>query len=607
MIRNEMRSLTRCLKAFGFVGSVFLGTAVATAQSPDVTPTDFAAGSVYEDYLRALQISGKIPLRPWSIRAFSQREVADVIKSDSSGPWALRSKFSTGPLQVGAPSVASIYNAKYAYGSNDGAVWAGRGLTVAATGGVSGRYGPLSYSVAPIAFWSRNRWFGILNTGKTGPQFYAHGTFGTAVDLPQRFGDDPYYRIDPGQSSIRIDTKPVTLGISTANEWIGPATEYPFLLGNNAPGFPHLFLGTGDPANLWIAKVHARVMWGKLYQSEYSPVTGGERFADGETGTIRLMTSAQIVIVPRGLPGLELGLGRFFHVPNLNGEPSANFWKKPLKEIFLKNEYAAGDSSGLDNQLATAFFRWTFPKSGFEVYGESGHEDQFYDLRELFQNPDHEREYMLGFQKSFSRRGGDLDVVRAEVINYQLPTLARLRVEGAVYLHSPLRQGHTNRGQLLGASPGVGAAAASVVSWTRYSLAGRTAVTFRRIVRDQSGNYLGLIKTFPVQPPPPNPEIINPKGSDVIVAIGVEKMRFGKWLDLGAKVEAMENYNRNFSSNLGNVSLQLFTRIHPFPQRGRTPSADVSARRERRVGEPEALVANVDSAAVVRTSATVLK
>jgi len=607
MIPNETRNLTRRLTAFGFACSLLLGAGVATAQSPEVTATDFAAGNMYEDYLRALQISGRIPLRPWSIRAFSQREVADMIASDSSGPWALRAKMSSGPLEIGAASLTSIYNAKYAYGSNDGAVWAGRGLTVAATGGVSGRYGPLSYSVAPIAFWSRNRWFGILDNGKTGPQFYAHGTFGSAVDLPQRFGDDPYFRIDPGQSSIRIDTKPVTAGISTANEWIGPATEYPFLLGNNAPGFPHLFLGTGDPANLWIAKVHARVMWGKLYQSEYSPVTGGEHFAAGETGTIRLMTSAQIVIVPRGLPGLELGIGRFFHIPNLNGEPSADFWKKPLKEFFLKNEYAAGDSSGLDNQLATAFFRWAFPKSGLEVYGESGHEDQFYDLRELFQNPDHEREYMLGFQKSFLRRGRDIDVVRAEVINYQLPTLARLRVEGAVYLHSPLRQGHTNRGQLLGASPGVGAAAASVISWTRYSPAGRTALTFRRIVRDQAGNYLGLIKTFPVKPPPLNPEVINPKGSDVIVALGLEKMRFGNRLDMGARLEAMENYNRNFSSNLGNMSFQVFARIHPFPQRTRAPAAETSAKSERRVAEPEALVANVDSGAVVRAPAAILK
>jgi hypothetical protein len=266
--------------------------------------------------------------------------------------------------------------------------------------------------------------------------------------------------------------------------------------------------------------------------------------------------------MPRGLRGLELGVARYFHVPYQNGEPSSKFWKKPFKVLFLENEYAAGDTAGLDNQLASLFFRWTFPASGFEVYGERGYEDQFFDKREFLQDIDHEREYMLGFQKTIRTRARHIDVVKGELINYQVPTLARLRIEDAVYLHSPLRQGHTNRGQLLGASPGVGAAAASTLSWTRYSPIGRTGVTLRRIVRDQAGDYLNVIRRFDgYNPLPPGLSIPPDKVNDVIMALGVERMQFTRYVDFGAKIEAMENYNRNFSSNVANLNLQFMARV----------------------------------------------
>jgi hypothetical protein len=350
---------------------------------------------------------------------------------------------------------------------------------------------------------------------------------------------------------VRLDSRFISLGVSTANEWIGPATEYPFLLGNNAPGFPHLFVGTGDPLNIWIGRFGARVFWGRLDQSAYSPVNGGVHFlSSAQTGTVRLATSLEAVFQPRGIPGLELGFSRFFHVPYTVGSPNAAFWRKPFFVFFTKNEFARGDSAGIENQLASLFFRWVFPHSGFEVFGERGYEDQFYDFREFLENLDHDREYMLGFQKVLATRAGGLDVLRAELINYQLSTLALIRGgEGAVYLHGILRQGHTNRGQLLGASPGVNAAAASTLAWTRYSRTGKTSFTFRRIVRDQEGNYYTT-------------GVITPRGSDVLIAAGFEKMRYGRVVDLGAKIEAMDELNRNFVRDAGNLNLQLTARLH---------------------------------------------
>jgi hypothetical protein len=520
------------------------------AQGRSVSMLDFTTGSEYEDYLRVLQIAGKVPLYPWSIRGFSRREIERMALADSTGPWKLRDRFSSSHFSVGPLRLGGTFNSAYPYGANDGPLWAGRGLTVAASGGVSGHVGPLSFAIDPMAFSAANRPFELMPNGGTGLLAFNNGTHAGAVDFPQRFGDHAYSRFDPGNSYLRLDSRFISLGVSTANEWIGPATEYPFLLSSNAPGFPHLFVGTGDPWNIWIGRAQARIFWGRLDQSAYSPVTGPAHYGGNYTGTVRLATSLDLVFQPRGIPGLELGVARFFHVPYTVGSPNAAFWKKPFFVFFTKSEIAAGDTVGVENQLASIFFRWVFPHSGLEVFGERGYEDQFYDFREFLENLDHDREYMIGLQKVLTTRVDGFDVLRVEVINYQLSTLALVRrIEGAVYLHSPLRQGHTNRGQLLGASAGVNAAAASSLAWTRYSRTGRTTVTLRRIVRDQEGDYYLTGLT-------------NPRGSDVLVATGIERMSYGTHVDLGGKIEVMDELNRNFMRDVGNLNLQLTARLH---------------------------------------------
>jgi len=118
----------------------------------------------------------------------------------------------------------------------------------------------------------------LMNNGETGRLSFADGQWATYIDKPQRFGVDPYSQADFGQSELRVDTRGVAVGISTANQWWGPADRYPYVLGNNAAGFPHVFFGTSEPWNLWIAKVHGRIVYGTLDQSAYSPVTGPKYF-----------------------------------------------------------------------------------------------------------------------------------------------------------------------------------------------------------------------------------------------------------------------------------------------------------------------------------------
>ena len=116
---------------------------------------DFSTGSEMEDYLRVMQIAGKVPLYPWSIRGFSRREITRLAVADSTGPWKLRERFNTAPLTAGPIRLGAIFNSAFPYGANDGAVWAGRGLTSVASGGVAAAVGPLAIAIDPVAFRAR--------------------------------------------------------------------------------------------------------------------------------------------------------------------------------------------------------------------------------------------------------------------------------------------------------------------------------------------------------------------------------------------------------------------------------------------------------------------
>jgi hypothetical protein len=96
----------------------------------------------------------------------------------------------------------------------------------------------------------------------------------------------------------------------------------------------------------------------------------------------------------------------------------------------------------------------------------------------------------LGLAKVFTRQAqSSFSVVRAEIMNFQLPPLATTRRgEGSIYFHSPTRQGHTNRGQLLGADIGVGAAAAATLRLDHYSTGGRWAAFARRNLRGEQSD-----------------------------------------------------------------------------------------------------------------------
>jgi hypothetical protein len=393
-----------------------------------------------------------------------------------------------------------------------------------------------------VIYYAQNSAFELAETGYSGRLKFAHPIIPENIDLPQRFGDAPVAHIDPGQSTLRLDLRGVALGVSTANQQWGPAVGNPLVLGNNAPGFLHAFLGTALPVNIGIGSIHGRLLWGKLDQSNYSPVEGFK--------SRRFMSGLVAVFTPRGLTGLEVGGGRFFHRSwPQNGLGAADFLM-PF-ESFYRYQEATTQEPDTVNQLASVFARWAMLRSGFEIYGEFAKEDRNVDFRDFVLEPEHNSAYLVGFQKSWGVSPARLLALRGELLNAQVSHVARTRDQNASYQHWSVRQGHTHRGQLLGSAWGYGGAAA-VLAADYFHSRGRWTVEWSRLMRAERIERETIEWRIGSR---------DPNSLDLIHTTGVEALLFVGRFDLMGALRGVYNTNRNFSSNVFNVNASIGFRV----------------------------------------------
>jgi hypothetical protein len=383
--------------------------------------------------------------------------------------------------------------------------------------------------LSPILFIAQNAACPLVPPD-TGRLAYANPVRPQTIDFPDRFGPHAYGRLDAGDSFIRIDGHGIAAGLSTASQAFGPAIDHPLILGNNAGGFPHLFLGTSSPRPLGVFLVHGRMEWGELAASDFTPgVKGERRFASAAVGSLSF----------KGAPGFEVGAIRFFHTP----WPEGGLRNAPFLEIFqglLKDKLATpnnphGDNP-TDNQLASVFARWAF--HGIEAYAEYGREDHNWNSRDFWLEPDHDGAFTLGFQRAWRRSEDRTTVLRVEHLNSRISHLALAAPQVPWYVHGIVREGHTLRGQPLGSIGGFGGGA-STVALDLYSPRARTTIRWDRIMRAE---YL-------------QDGLTDPSRADVMQALGAEIARRGPkgWWSLCAT--AVEDLNRNFSGDAFNLNL----------------------------------------------------
>lgn len=485
------RRIARLTALLVLAGCPAPGSANLAAQAVERLPRSVAsevyAGQELEEYLRVLQVAGVTESMPWSIRAFSTLEVGDLEVPLRSHPWAERFSFGTDDgrrLRLVRPHVALTYNSDYPFGSNDGLVWAGRGVTVEAEAGVGGRLGPITWRIVPEITWAQNASFPMVEQQASARFPYADADHPNTIDLPQRFGGTSFATFHPGQSTVRLDGRGLVLGISTANQIWGPADEYPIVLGAHGPGFLHGFAGTSHPWNIGIGRIHGRVISARLEQSKYStvPADSALRFATGIVG----------IYLPPGIDGLEIGGSYFTHSPwPAEGIGLRPFFTPLAKFARLSMFDLARDDVSLDveNGIAATFFRWHFPAARLELYGEMASEDKRHNVRDLALQPEHNSAYTLGARKVWAGDSGEFFSLRGEVLNSARSHLARNRRQEPFYIHATLRQGHTHQGQVLG-TPAAFQGGGSTIELAKFDSRGRLSLAWARIVRRELGRYL---------------------------------------------------------------------------------------------------------------------
>jgi hypothetical protein len=433
-----------------FLAAILIGLALPSAARGDPGCTEVSdvavdgLGTPLADFMRVAEVAGAAPSAPRLILRGGARSEPICDPAQIPVP-AFVHPGTPASLRAVPLRLTTAWSSRYPSGENDGLLWAGRGVSQLASAGFAFRRGALSLALAPEVTWSENRFFDTVPNGRSGAQRFGNGFYGDGIDLPQRFGAGPWAAWAPGQSYVRLDYWNVALGISSENLWIGPGVRNSILMSSAGPGFPHVFLGTSRPGDIWIGKAEALVFWGRLERTRY--IAGGGP---------KLISGLAVTYEPRWIPRLYVGLGRYFVQPSELTLSKLLAVFEPFEAKGLTSRFGPTGDNPRDNQLASVFWRWVFPEVGLEIYGEWAREDYNWSWWSTIREPDRSQAYLLGLQKTF-RAGSRLVRVHAELVDLQeMAGFGTPAGAPTYYVHGG-DLGYTNRGQLIGAWIGPGA------------------------------------------------------------------------------------------------------------------------------------------------------
>jgi hypothetical protein len=526
----------------GFRSAAFVAALLLSFRT-EVAAQSLPVLDVWDEYVRVQQLAGRAEAGSFMIRPLSVERVELPV---GAHPWRARlPPVLTGAstrdrLTVVAPRLRVFANSSFPVGHSDGAVWQGRGLTTAFDFGAVARFGTLTVTVRPTSLYTQNASFELAPVIVDGMPEYGYPW--RRIDLPQRFGPTDFWTLDPGQSEVRLDAWGGSVGFGTANMWWGPGTRNALVMGGNAPGFPHAFLGTDGQLHSRLGAFEGRWIWGRLQQSDwFDPAIESDRFITGLAATY----------TPPFLEGLSLGLARMFYVlvpPSgvTTGDYFAVF-RGVRKKALATPQNPTGDDE--HDQIFSLFGRWVLSRSAFEVYWEWARNDHAWSLRDFMLQPEHSQAYTLGLRKAFDLPEDRLATVTAEVTHLEASPTFQVRGKGSYYAHHIVTQGYTQKGQIIGAGIGPGGNSQHL-GLDLYGMSGRAGIYVERQVHDNDAYYTWAAA--------------NGETScchDVSLHLGGHLLRFVGDLDLGGGFIVTREYNRYFfGSDLWNLNLSLTAR-----------------------------------------------
>lgn len=347
--------------------------------------------------------------------------------------------------------INTLYNTQYAKSINDGPAWGGRGLNTTLGFGFSGRIGRVSYVLNPILHYSENRDFYTGGDLTNSPEFQ-NPYYLDRIDYVSRYGSDPFYLISPGQSEISINLNKIELAVATQNMRWGYSVYNPIIMSTNAPGFPHLKLGTSKPIKSKVGDFELNVFWGILEESEF--------FNSNPKDDTRYFSGINFGYRPGGVfEGFQLGFQRIFYAQSNYLTGYLYDGLIVFSNLFYPNKRKQVNGRPLNDyydQIASITLSYLFPERKFHIYMEWAKGDFNSNLVDFLEQPEHNRAYTFGFTKGFEIGNDYKMLFLYENSSLGVWQTGFVRSSGAFYLHSVNTQGYTNNGQVIGASVGPG-------------------------------------------------------------------------------------------------------------------------------------------------------
>ena len=171
------------------------------------------------------------------------------------------------------------------------------------------------------------------------------------IDMPERFGNTNHNKTTFGQSSIRLNWKSLSLGISNENLWWGPSIRNSIMMSNHAESFKHMTFNTIKPIKTFIGNFEWQIITGRLENSGFTPPRTDIEHAgrklyipkinqNGKTDDWRYLQGYIFSYSPKWIDGLSLGLIRWVQMYSALIEGKYFGWKEiphifPLFRIFL--------------------------------------------------------------------------------------------------------------------------------------------------------------------------------------------------------------------------------------------------------------------------------
>ena len=444
-----------------------------------------------EDALRRLQLMGKIesdisfmsrPLQPTKIGAW-----------DSALKWLDPVYFKKGLHPIGKKFLGNTFYAtilpiqitgqyvtEHPFQELDGPMVASSGRQTYISGGVYLKLGPLTIQYQPQFVWAENKNYrGTLQTPNYNyPDSYSYDHYKNNLVFNEIF-DAPFLKNNLlGNSSIRLNAGPVSVGVSSENLTWGPSIMNPLIMSSHPAGFMHLSFNSRRP---WRTKIGSfEWQWVAAYLEEINPAYRGLAenywgYGKGQSkDEKRYFNGAMLTYQPKWIKGLSMGLTRIVQEPELlllDYSGNSNGTMIPEWNLIFKNASRASDVKQFSNwltgsvedntdQYAGAFLRWVWEPAHAEFYTEWSRNDAFYNLRDFIQDPEHSRAYTYGFRKLFNyneQQPLKYWQFMSEYTRIQQASSFPVRSAGTWYVHGGYRPfGYNYLGQNLGAPIGSG-------------------------------------------------------------------------------------------------------------------------------------------------------